>query len=217
MKKRNVSIDFFSWHIYATEPAQIVDKAKRIKKLLNDNGYDKTESILNEWNYVKGGEYEFVYSIKTIIDMKGAAFNMACMSSAQHAPIDMLMYYDTRPSAFCGIFDYYTYEPLKGYYPFKWYGMFYDAEKEIKSENQIDDIYALCGVDKCGKASAIITYYSDNDSAESKNITVDFGKKGIYEIYLLDREHNGEQIKTTDNLNFDMRVHSVILIKETNY
>lgn len=214
MKKRNVSIDFFSWHIYATEPAQIVDKAKRIKKLLNDNGYDKTESILNEWNYVKGGEYEFVYSIKTIIDMKGAAFNMACMSSAQHAPIDMLMYYDTRPSAFCGIFDYYTYEPLKGYYPFKWYGMFYDAEKEIKSENQIDDIYALCGVDKCGKASAIITYYSDNDSAESKNITVDFGKKGIYEIYLLDREHNGEQIKTTDNLNFDMRVHSVILIKE---
>lgn len=59
---------------------------------------------------------------------------MACITKAQHSDIDMLMYYDTRPSVFCGAFDFYTYEKLKGYYPLYWYGMMYDALGEVPSE-----------------------------------------------------------------------------------
>lgn len=55
------------------------------------NGFENTESILDEWNYVKGWKEYFIYSIKTIIGMKGAAFTMACMSAAQHSSIDMLI------------------------------------------------------------------------------------------------------------------------------
>lgn len=139
---------------------------------------------------------------------------MACISAAQSSAIDMLMYYDTRPSCFNGVFDFYTYEPLKGYYPFYWYGMFYDMEKEIQSENSIENIYSLCGVDKNGKVLSVITYYSDNDDAENKKISVNFGKESSYEIYLLDEENNGKLIKTTDKLEFDMRIHSAVLIKE---
>lgn len=214
MKSRNVAIDFFSWHIYCTEPVRMTEKAERIKKLLIKHGYENTESILNEWNYVKGWGEDFVYSIKSITGIKGAAFMMACMSAAQHSAIDMLMYYDTRPSAFNGAFDFYTYEPLKGYYPLYWYGMFYDMEKEIKAENHIENIYALCGVDKNGKTLSIITHYNDHDTANSKRIAVDFGKKGMYEVSLLDRKHNGEIMKTTDNLEFDMKNFSAVLIKE---
>lgn len=214
MKKRNVPLDFFSWHIYCTEPKQLTDKAERMRKLLDDNGYKSSESILNEWNYVKGWEEEFTDSIKTIIGMKGAAFTMACMSAAQQSSIDMLMYYDTRPSPFCGLFDYYTYEPLKGYYPFKWYGMFYDMEDEIRCSTEVENIYTLCGVDSTNKVLTVITYYTDNDKAENKTVNIDFSKSGKYEIYLLDDEHNAELIKTTDELIFDMKPNTCILVKE---
>ena len=146
--------------------------------------------------------------------MKGAAFEMACISAGQDSPIDMMVYYDTRPGIFNGLFDIYTCERLKGYYPFYWYGMFYDMEAEVKAENKIDDIYSLCGVGADGKLLAVITHYSDDDTTLSKNISVDFGRAGKYEIYLLDEEHDGELYGTTSDLDFVMKNNTVILIKE---
>lgn len=215
MHKRNVPIDFFSWHIYCTEPKYMISRAEQIKELLVKNGYGTAESILNEWNYIKGWEEEYKYSIQCIHGIKGAAFTMACMSEAQKsAAIDMLMYYDTRPSIFCGAFDLYSYEPLKGYYPLMWYGMFYDMEYEIKCETEAENIYTICGADKCGKTLTVVTYYTDNDSAESKEVKIDFLRPGNYEIYLLDKDHDAEHIKSTDDLTFKMQANTCILIKE---
>ncbi len=214
MKKRNVEIDFFSWHVYGTTPEALIAKAERIKEKLVNFGYENAESILNEWNYVKGWTDEFKYTLKMIHGIKGAAFVMACICSAQQSSIDMLMYYDTRPSGFNGAFDYYTYEPLKGYYPLKWYGMFYDMSYEVPSDNKLDNVYSLCGVDENGKTLSIVTYYTDDDNAENKTVSVDFGRTGTYEIYLLDEDHDAELIATTSDLTFDMKRCSAVLIKE---
>lgn len=211
---RKVKIDFFSWHVYCTSPKPMIEKAERIRKLLDTYGYDKTESILNEWNYIKGWKEDYVYSLKAIHGMKGAAFTMACMSAAQDSSIDMLMYYDTRPSAFCGAFDFYSYEPLKGYYPLYWYGMFYDMDHEVKCAARPKNVYTLCGVDENGKSLAVITYYTDDDSAADKAIAADFGKDGKYEIYLLDEDNDGKLVKVTSDLYFIMRHNSCIMIKE---
>jgi hypothetical protein len=124
------------------------------------------------------------------------------------------MYYDTRPSVFNGVFDFYTYEKLKGYYPFYWYGLFYDCKKEIPSQNSIENIYSLCGVDNEGKTITLLTYYSDDDMKENKKISVDFGKCGKYEIRRVDSECNGEVTEITDKLTFDMELFSIILIRE---
>ena len=214
MQRRNVQIDFFSWHIYCAEPSIMIQKADRIKQLLIKYGYENAESNLNEWNYVKGWEKDFLYSIRTIHGIKGAAFTMACISAAQQSSIDMMMYYDTRPSAFCGAFDYYTYQPLKGYYPLKWYGMFYDMIGEIKCENLPKDLYSLCGINEYGKTLTAITYYTDSEDASSKEIHVDFSRSGIYEIYLIDESHDAELIQTTSELNFTMLPNTCVLIKE---
>ena len=215
MKRREVQIDFFSWHIYCNDPHKMVDKSKRIESYLIENGYENAESILNEWNYVEGWREKFVYTIKAIHGIKGAAFTMACISEAQKAPIDMLMYYDTRPSVFCGAFDLYTYEKLKGYYPLAWYGNFYDMEAEIRCESEHSScIYTLCGVDKDGKALCIVTNYSNDDEAESREVKIDFGEDGKYEIYMLDDEHDAELISTTSDLKFTLKNHSFAMIKQ---
>ena len=214
MKLREVPIDFFSWHVYNAEIKPIEDKAERIKDMLIKHGYGSVESILNEWNYVKGWEEEFVYSLKMIHGLKNAAFITAVMSMAQKSSIDMLMYYDTRQSGFNGIFDFYTYEKLKGYYPMMWYSNFYKLENEVRAEQEVEQIYSLCGVGKDGKITAMLTYYTDDDYAPKKDIALDFGRNGKYEIYLLDETHDGELIEVTEQLEFTLERHSCILIKE---
>lgn len=214
MSERNVPMDFFSWHIYCVEPAQMAEAARRMEALLQKYGYGNVEKILNEWNYVKGWTEDFIYSIEMIHGIKGAAFTMACISEMQHAPVDMLMYYDTRPSSFNGAFDFYTCRKLKGYYPLYWYGMMYDMVKEVKAENALKNVYSLCGVDAQGKAAAIITCYTDQDDMPSQRFSVDFGRSSHWEVYLVDADHNGELLEVTDQLCFDLKAHSILLLKE---
>ena len=126
----------------------------------------------------------------------------------------MLMYYDTRPSAFNGVFDFYTYRPLKTYYVIKWYGEFYSLCNEVRAENLPENVYLLCGVDSVGKVTALLTYYSDDEENEIKEINIEFGKQSIYDIFLLDKDNDGELIKTTRNLSFRMNVNSCLKIKE---
>lgn len=215
MSKRNVPLDFFSWHGYCIDPDVYEKNAKLVHDMLVKYGYEHAESILNEWNYVKDWGAGYVDTLKDIHGIKGAAFTMACISTGQKSKyIDMMMYYDTRPSVFCGAFDFYTYEPLKGYYPLMWYGKFYDTEYEVKCKTEIKDVYTVCGVDKNGKTLTVVTYYNDNENAESKDIEIDFGRGGKYEIYLLDKEHDAQSMGVCDELKFKMNVNSCVLVEE---
>ena len=214
MKQRGAPLDFFSWHIYTNSPKQAYEKSEHIHALLEKNGWCETESILNEWNYIEDWNLQFIYSLKAMHGIKGAAFTMATISLAQSSTIDMLMYYDTRPSVYCGLFDFYTYEKLKGYYPFLWYSRFYDMQHEIRAVNEVEDIYPLCGCDENGKVLAVLTYYTNDDNASEKTFRVDFGKDADFELLLLDEAHDAEPIPTPDDLILTMPRNSCILIRE---
>ena len=215
MKRREVPIDFFSWHIYCTTPEKMIARADKMKAILEKTGYGNVESILNEWNYIKGWKEEFKYSVLAIHGIKGAAFTMACISKAQEsANIDMLMYYDARPTMFCGAFDYYTCEKLKGYYPIMWYGGFYDLKAYVSCLTSEEGLYTLCGKGDDGKISCIVTYYTNDDDAEDKKISLDFGRDAKFEAFLLDETSDGESIGVTDSKEFVMKRHSCIMLKE---
>ena len=121
-RDRKVPLDFFSWHVYAVNPRKLSEKAVRIRKMMDEKGFAATESILNEWNYVKGWTDDFVHSLEVEsgrFNQKGAAFIAAAMVDCQSAPLDMLMFYDARVGcAMNNIFDFTTLWPKKGYYPF---------------------------------------------------------------------------------------------------
>lgn len=195
MKKRNVPMDFFSWHIYCVTPEQLIEKSERIKAIMDKNGYGDAESILNEWNYVKGWSEEFVYSIEQIIGLKGAAFTASCMLASQDSTIDLLMYYDARPCAFNGMFDIYTFRPLKGYYPFLMFNELYKAGEQIECVNEDENIYAVGAVASDGKVKLMIAYYTDDDNVkEAKEVEVSVEGLGNVELnkFLVDENTNGE-------------------------
>lgn len=214
MQLRQVPIDFFSWHIYCMEPEEMLQKSARIRALLDKHGYTQAKSILNEWNYVCGWEAGvFTKTIERIISMHGAAFTLACMCAAQNSDIDMLMYYDARPCVFNGLFDFYTLRPLKGYFPFYWYGMLY-GRKELRCDTLPAHIYALCGVDKTGKTLTLLVHYTNNDAEPPREIALDFGKSGNYEVYSLDDTHDNTLIKVTNTPIFVLKNRSCLMIKE---
>ncbi|MBO5676312.1 MAG: hypothetical protein J6S07_08340, partial [Bacteroidaceae bacterium] len=54
MQKREVPIDFFSWHIYTNRAAHVIERAEKVRDAMVKYGYGDAESIVNEWNYVQG-------------------------------------------------------------------------------------------------------------------------------------------------------------------
>jgi len=214
MQKRAVPIDFFSWHIYCNEPTKLSAKAKRIRALLDRHGYEDTESICNEWNYLRNWSEMYESAFAVIRTPKEAAFIAACMSEAQKSPIDLLMYYDTRPGFFCGAFHYYTRKPLPGYYPLFWYGNYFYGLTEVRHENEIPNVYTLCGVNEDGKVCALVTHYSDEDTVGDKELLLDFGKESSYELFWIDNEHDATLPETIDQLSLCLPQNTCVLIKE---
>lgn len=214
MSARNVPLDFFSWHAYRHEAGDFALLGRQYRNLLDRYGYTHTESHLNEWNYVKNWTDQFVYSLETIHGCKGAAFTMAAISAAQNAPVDMMMYYDTRPSGFNGVFDFYTCRPLKTYYAMKWFGTFYDMDDFVPCQSQVPDIFPLCGISKKGKVQLVLTYYTDREHQSEITFALDIGRSAAWEVYLVDEQHNGELVGSTRVNKFTLQPNTFILLKE---
>ena len=183
--QNRLPLDFFSWHAYSTTPEGTVYGAEQLRQKLNDLGYEQTESICNEWNYVWNWDTHFIDSILTINNLKGAAYAAATMLTAQNRPIDMLMYYDFRPCVFCGPFNFYTMEPQKPYYPFLMFSELYQLGTQFAVETDDDTLYAVGAKDAGGTAAVMIAYYSDAPDLPPKTVTVT-GLAGSEKLWLLD-------------------------------
>ena len=121
-REREVPLDFFSFHCYSRTPGVLAEKSERMRKLLDRYGFTKTETILNEWNYVKGWRDDWVYSLRAEsgdLNLKGATYIAGAMVACQCSPLDMLMFYDAKANCTMNnLFDKTTLWPMKGYYPY---------------------------------------------------------------------------------------------------
>ena len=107
----------------------------------------------------------------------------------------MMMYYDARPGAFNGLFDYYTNAPLKGYYPFKMFHTLYTLGTACQCAADKKEIYAAAAKGEADQAVMISYFTDDDDCKESCDITLDFcGGANKYEIWILDNEKDMERI-----------------------
>jgi len=200
LKQLKAPLDFFSWHIYAFDVEKMVKKVHAVRELLDRYGYSKTESILNEWNYVRGWHGEdIIYSHLVKRGIKGAAFTLAAICDCQKAPLDMLMYYDARPAnAWNGMFEFNQLGKctLKGYFPFYIFNALYCLGNEVKTISDDGDSH-VCAAAGNNEAAVALCYYNDDDTPDPRRIAIDltgFGCDGgtEMEIYVLDENHDLE-------------------------
>lgn len=196
-RDRGVPLDFFSWHVYSRTPETIAEKAVRIKGLLAKHGFGDCESILNEWNYVKGWTDDWVYSLRVESgdrNLKGAAYVASTMAVCQTAPVDVLMYYDARPAGMNGLFEKVTLWPMKGYYPFYVWSKLASYGTQVAStvvESEGEDcgantgnverkdrsrtgaFKAVAAKDRKGNGALLVVRYSDDDGvSDTAKVTV---------------------------------------------
>lgn len=219
MSENSVPIDFFSWHIYATHPEDMASKADRIHALLQKHGYKDTESILDEWNYVKGWTADYPYSVKVMNSMKGAAFTAATMNACQEKPVDMLMYYDARyGTVFNGLFDFYDFSPTPTYYVLYGWAKLLDYETEVKATGDNKDIY-VTAAHKNGKTRVMLARYTDDDNqvaAEVVNVGIAGGRIAEAMSYVTDERHLYTEVPVDivdGKAVLRMEPHSVVMLE----
>ncbi len=200
VKADNIPMDFFSFHWYGRNVADLqVSLAKAEDILFRQHGFQNTELILNEWNYIRGWrEEEWQYSLKVEKSLKGASFVAACMAVAQPTALDMLMYYDARPCCMNGMFDTDTLQPLKAYYPFVMFRKLLDLGTYVEHPHDKEDIYSCAATD--GENHAVmLTYYHDDDSLPAKEVQIQVEnlQPGIWDVafYLLDEQNDHQLVR----------------------
>lgn len=199
--ERKTPLDFFSYHWYGCKLEDFKATFEKGTELYRGLGYENLETILNEWNYIRGwtGD-DWSYSLRMEKGLKGSSFVAGAMCLAQAGPLDMLMYYDARPCGMCGLFDTDTLAPLDTYYTFL---MFKDIRKlgtHIPTEiDCAENIYSCASTDG-ENAAVLLTHYSDDDSTAEETVRMEFrnannSKPIKVEYYLLDSAHKCEPIR----------------------
>ena len=197
LHKKKIGLDFFSWHIYERRVSEFVARAVMVRNLLDKNGFQGVPSILNEWNYIKGWTDEFVYSLSEISSLKGAAFTSAVMSACQDAPVDILMYYDFRPSEFNGAFNRITYRPAKTYYAFYAWDKLVQYGTQVESSVSDSELYVTAARSPEGRLRVLLTRYSEDRNVTKIrpfSVKVEGAGDGIVYAYLTDGDRSFTEI-----------------------
>lgn len=148
-------LDFFSWHLYTTDPREIVLHGEFVAKKLHEYGLRETENIFNEWNSL---DLTVPHKFDVLKEMPGAGFVAAAFCLMQHAPIDKAMYYDALPSReYCGLYYFPSKNLTRTYYAFKAFNELFVLGTAVECAcREADELYACAATDRGGKGAALI-------------------------------------------------------------
>jgi len=102
-RRESLPLNFFSWHCYTDDPAELSIRAKAIRQLLDAYGFRATESHLNEWNYLPGHSWKALSKTADPEERRrfydemsgaaGAAFVAAALLELQDAPVNIANFF----------------------------------------------------------------------------------------------------------------------------
>ena len=215
-QERQAPLDFLSYHFYKYTIEQITENILYTRNVLDQYMFNDTETILNEWNYVKGWLGDaYRETINTINGLKGASYALGVMCRAQSLPVDMLMYYDARPCSWCGLFNVNTLTPQKPYYSFQAFGELYRLGGNVQPRIDGDFLYAAAATNGA-KNVLLFTLYDDESEGDTQDVEIVLQNvQGKVSVYLLDEQKNLEKVAELEEKSFtlSMRMYSSYLVR----
>lgn len=206
-RERKLPIDFVSWHNYGVRPHLIPARAALIRKLVDEAGYPRAESHLNEWNFFPGDwnrmHVEPLYTkqiFERIHGPEGAAYAGVMLTQLQDSSIDIANYY-TGTAFFWGMFDNHG-VPYKTFYSFRAFRWMLDTPVRVAAdgtEGSDDASFAvLAGMAQDHKSATLMI---SNQVSSHKQYSVAFRnapwqKGATAEVYLLDGTRDLEKVET---------------------
>jgi hypothetical protein len=223
----SLPLDFFSWHCYAGDPSEFVARAKAVRRLLDARGFTKTESHLNEWNYLPGNSWDVVSpraapelrqrAVEQMSGVGGAAFIAASLIEFQDAPVDVANFFHGET----GIFGLMTEvgAPTLNYYGMKAFAQMLDTPKRLSTTGRIPGKLAvLAGTNtEKTKASVLIANPGGPESARLSLTKFPVWFHGSVEVKIVNAEKSLEPAAATQGkegeLELTMRPPCVVLVE----
>jgi arylsulfatase A-like enzyme len=160
LQEAGCPLDFLSWHVYADRPGQLAEAAREVRKALDEHGFERTESHLNEWNLAPfGHDWRGMRSSpersKAFFAYKngpaGSALVAASLAALQDAPVEMTNYYSAK------VFNYGMFQsqglPHKPFYAFRAYRWMLDetpVRVRVEGSDPDGGLAALAGASEAG-------------------------------------------------------------------
>lgn len=157
-------LDFFSWHCYTNDPGELARRARAVRRLLDDAGFRKTESHLNEWNYLPDGDWAPMLSRdgslrqrwnRRINGAEGAAFVAASLIALQDAPLDAANYF-TADVQTIGLFDG-AGVPRQNYHAMRAFRQLAATPRRVSIQGTLPaGVFACAGSDATGQTVTVL-------------------------------------------------------------
>src|SRR5437867_2019803 len=170
-KSEFAPIDFFSWHLYCDDPAAVAAHARGVRKLLDRSGFEKTESHLNEWNYLPDNDWGPMLPAgqgekrkrfaERVGGAEGAAFAAGVLLALQDCPIDAANYFAADTSEF-GLFDRYG-SPRKVFYALKAFRSLLDSKARLHVVCDSPDVTVAAGISAARDGVTVLIIRRKND------------------------------------------------------
>lgn len=188
VKERNAPLDFFSWHLYSNDPEEYRIHAKAAEEILKEYGFNKTESILDEWN-----REVIAYSF----DSERAALTAAVLCVLQETSVSIATYYDAQfgvgHNGLFGRNEVNKMIRLKSFYAMKAFGHLYCLGN---SASIICDqgVYGCAAIND-NEAAVLLVNCCGSEECIKTNISGLFDTNVSVTTYSLDEENNLEAVK----------------------
>ncbi len=178
-------LDFYSWHLYTTDPGKILRHADYVDAKLKAAGLSQVENIFNEWNYVNRNAKSPFDDMK---GMLGACFTASAFCLMQNSPIDMAMYYDALPSrSYGGMFEFPSGRPSKAYYAFQAFNELYRLGAQAREQGARNARFAYLAAANGTEAALLLV----NNGPRGRQVELDLvGLPGKMQGYPVDDTHN---------------------------
>ena len=170
-RKDEVPLNFFSWHCYTADPAELTARSKAIRQLLDSKGFTETESHLNEWNFLPGNTWDPINKSGTpaarrryyeeMAGAPGAAFIAASLVELQDAPVDVCNFFHGELGGF-GIFTGQG-EPLKAYQALRAFQGLVETPRRVETRGAVTGKLAFAaGLSADGReATMLVSNFAD--------------------------------------------------------
>jgi xylan 1,4-beta-xylosidase len=200
-RREKLPLDFFSWHCYTDDPAELVLRAKGIRRLLDAGGFTTTESHLNEWNFLPDRSWEPLFKTgapqarqqfhERMAGAPGAAFIVASLLQLQDAPVDVCNLFHGELGGF-GLFNEHG-VPLKNFHALRAFAELLQTPQRVAVNGAVPAGVAVGAA--AGrhprKAAILISNFSSRASEFQLELSsLPWSGMTVHEIRLLDERHD---------------------------
>ena len=229
-KREAAPLDFFSWHMYTADPRALAAQARGVRGLLDRHGFQKTESHLNECNYLPENDWTSVLLpgqgpprerfYDRLGGAEGAAFTGAALMLLQDSPLDVANYYagDTNPF---GLFSRHG-TPRKTFYALKAFKMLTETPVRVEADvpKEAAGVFAAAGMSEDRAAvTVLVSCFGGEKPVQMRLEHLPWGAGATYEVFVVDAtcdlvpvSKGGVAAKEVITLGV-LKAHTVCLVK----